>query len=228
MRADARQIPPDHPQGRRVTGVLIVDDHPVVLRGFRCMVEDAGVEMIFEATDLVAGYRTFHRIRPQVSVVDLTFRGSGLSGLTLIRRMRALEPKARILALSMHQDPVIVARALQSGAMGYALKDMPADAFVEAFRTVRAGQCYLPHALATDVALLSARPREVPLAEFSTRELQILALLREGKTYEGIADTLAIGYRTVVGACAAMRRKLGVSSLAELIGVAIAQDDLRS
>ncbi|AWN40520.1 response regulator transcription factor [Methylobacterium durans] len=204
-----------------MTGVLIVDDHPIVLQGFRRMVEDAGVEMIFEAGDPVSGYRLFHRIRPQVSVVDLAFRGSGLAGLSLIRRMRALEPRARILALSLNRDPVIVARTLQVGATGYALKDMPADAFVEAFKAVSEGRNYLPHAIAQDIALLHAAPCQPPAAELTAREIQILILLGEGKTYQGIADILTIGYRSVVNACAALRGKFRVSTQADLVRISL-------
>ncbi|MDR7036620.1 DNA-binding NarL/FixJ family response regulator [Methylobacterium sp. BE186] len=204
-----------------MTGVLIVDDHPIVLQGFRRMVEDAGVEMIFEASDPVSGYRLFHRIRPQVSVVDLAFRGSGLAGLSLIRRMRALEPQARILAFSASRDPVIVSRTLQSGATGYALKDMPAPAFIEAFEAVLGGRNYLPHALARDLALLDASRCRAPLSDLTAREIQILILLGEGKTYQGIADILTIGYRSVVSACATLRGKFRVSSQAELIGIAL-------
>ncbi len=126
-----------------MTGVLIVDDHPVILQGFRRVVEDAGVAMIVEAADPVSGYRLFHRIRPQVAVVDLAFRGSGLAGLALIKRMRALEPRARILAFSMHRDPVIAARALEAGAIGYVFKDLPVQEFLAAFDAVREGSLHV-------------------------------------------------------------------------------------
>lgn len=203
--------------------VLIVDDHPVVLGGFRRIVEDAGIGRVHEATDVVTAYRLFHRHRPQMAVTDLSFQDRDLSGLSLIRRMRALEPDARILALSMHDDPVIVSRALESGALGYVTKDAPAATFLEAFETLREGQSYLEHRLATSVAMLNVRGHGPPLGRLSARELQILSLLGKGESYRVIADKLSVSYRTVIGACSSMRQKLGVRTLAELVHIAVSR-----
>ncbi|GJD79694.1 response regulator transcription factor [Methylobacterium gregans] len=211
-----------------MTGVLIVDDHPVILQGFRRVVEDAGVAMIVEAGDPVSGYRLFHRIRPQVAVVDLTFRGSGLAGLALIKRMRALEPRARILAFSMHRDPIIAARALEAGAIGYVFKDSPVPDFLAAFDAVREGRPYLPHLLATQIAGIGAMPEPSRYDALNAREIQVSILLREGRSYRFIADNLSIGYRTVVNTCASIRKKLGARTQAELLKMIIAVEDLES
>lgn len=200
-----------------MTSVLIVDDHPIVLQGFRRAVEDAGVAMIFEAGDVVAGYRLFHRIRPQVAIVDIAFRGSGLAGLSLIRRMHALEPKARILAFSMHRDPVIAARVLQAGAGGYVFKDLPVPEFLEAFDAVRRGEPYLPHSLAKDLARHGISDDQEKYNSLSARELQISVLIREGRSYRFIAENLSIGYRSVVNACLSIRRKLGAKTQSDLL-----------
>jgi len=209
--------------------VLVVDDHPVVLRGFRTLMESACVGTVHEASDVVGAYRFFHRRRPATVVCDLTFRESGLAGLSLIRRIRALDHRARILAFSMHADPVIVARALESGALGYVRKDVPSAIFLDAFAAVQAGEGYLEHDLATAVAMLTTATQRSPLADLNARELQILSLLSRGRSYQDVADTLSVSYRTVVGACSNLRRKLGVRSLAGLLRVAITQgvSDLR-
>ena len=89
------------------------------------MLEDAGIETVMEARDAVSGYRLYLRHRPDVVIVDLALRGGGLGGLEVIRRMRSHDPRARILVLSMHSDPIIAARA-EAGANGYVLKDSPA------------------------------------------------------------------------------------------------------
>lgn len=213
-----------------MTSVLIVDDHPVVLGGFRRVVEDLaadlGIETIHEATDIVSGYRTFHKLRPAVVVADLSFQDRDLSGLSLIRRMRALQPDVRVLAFSMHDDPVVVSRALECGALGYVLKDAPTTTIVEAFKTVRAGRGYLEHRLATSVAMLNMRGHGPPLGQLNARELQILSLLSKGKSYRVIADNLSVSYRTVISACSSMRQKLGVQTLAELIHVAVSRHKL--
>lgn len=208
-----------------MTAVLVVDDHPVVLRGFRRLMEDAGVETIHEATDIMSAYRIFHRLRPQIVVADLSLQGEGLSGLSLIRRIHNLARDTRILAFSMHNDPIIVSRALESGAIGYVFKDVRTAEFLKAFEAVRAGRSYLDHDLAVEIAVLQAGARRSPLADLSSREREILSLLSRGTSYQSIADALSIKYRTVLNTCSAMRQKLGVSTLADLIRIAVDQEN---
>ena len=203
--------------------VLVIDDHPIVLQGCRRVLEDAGVETVAEATGVVSGYRAFHRLRPGVVICDLTFQGSGLAGLGLIRRMRAVEPATRILVFSMHNDPVIVSRALAAGALGYVLKDHASGELFQAFEQVRAGDVYLDRRLATEVAMLRSDPRRTPETQLTPREQQILARLAQGKSYGAIASELSVSYKTVTNACSQMRQKLGVRTLAELIHVAVTQ-----
>lgn len=204
--------------------VLVIDDHPVVLSGFRRILEDLGIERIHLATDIVAGYRIYHAVRPRIVVCDLSFRDGPLSGLSLIRRIRALDPDARILAFSMYDDPVIASRALEAGSLGYVLKDATTATLLEAFEAVRSGQSYLERHLATSVAMLSISGHARPLGTLSARELQILSLLSDGKSYSVIADRLSVSYRTVIGACSNIRQKLGVNTLAELIHIAVSQN----
>ncbi|KQP09776.1 MAG: response regulator transcription factor [Methylobacterium sp.] len=203
--------------------VLVIDDHPIVLQGCRRVLEDAGVERIVEATTVVSAYRAFHRLKPSMVICDLTFQGSGLAGLALIRRMRGVDPQVRILVFSMHNDPVIVARALEAGALGYVLKDHASGELFEAFDRVRAGHVYLDRRLATEVAMLRTDPRRTPEAQLTPREQQILARLAQGKSYGAIASDLSVSYKTVTNACSQMRQKLGVRTLAELIHVAVTQ-----
>src|ERR1700712_5151040 len=202
---------------------LVIDDHPIVLQGCRRVLEDAGIERIAEATSVVAGYRSFLRLRPAAVICDLTFQGSGLAGLHLVRRMRGVNPAARILVFSMHNDPVIVSRALEAGALGYVLKDHASGELFEAFERVRAGEVYLDRRLATEVAMLRTDARRTPKSQLTPREQQILARLAQGKSYGAIAADLSVSYKTVTNACSQMRQKLGVRTLAELIHVAVTQ-----
>ncbi|ACL63021.1 response regulator transcription factor [Methylobacterium nodulans] len=201
--------------------VLIIDDHPVVLQGCRVVLEDAGLATIHVATGVEEGYQSFYRNRPGLVVADLTFQDSGLTGLSLIRRIRALEPATRILVFSMHDDPVIVARALEGGAIGYLLKDTPSVDFATAVARVQAGEPYIDHRLAMKVAILQSSQRVSPLLALTGRELQIFLLLSRGKSYEMIAKYLSLSYKTVANTCSSMRRKLGAESLSELIRLAI-------
>jgi len=204
-----------------MTSVLIIDDHPIVLQGCRRMLEDAGAGVVLEARDAVSGYRLYRRHNPDVVIVDLAMQGSGLDGLSLIRRISAHDKRARILVFSMHSDPVIVARALEAGATGYVLKDTSSDALLEAFDKVRAGQPYLSNELAMQVAFVHTPARQNPLAELTPRELQTLALLAQGKPYGRIAEEIKVSYKTVVNVSSKLKQKLDARNLPELIRTAV-------
>jgi two-component system, NarL family, invasion response regulator UvrY len=204
-----------------MTTVLVVDDHPIVLQGCRRMLEDAGVEVILEARDAITGYKLCRRHRPDVAIVDLAMQESGLGGLSLIRRIRTHDRRVRILVFSMHSDPTIVARALEAGACGYVLKDTSSEDFLKAFRAVMAGDPYLSHDLALQVALVRTPARNDPLAELTPRELQTLSLLAKGKPYGQIADELNVSYKTVANLSSQLKHKLEVRNLPELIRTAV-------
>ena len=204
-----------------MTRVLIVDDHPIVLQGCRRMLQDAGVAEVLEARDVISGYRLYRRNRPDVMIVDLGMQDKGLGGLALIRRISAHNPRARILVFSMHSDPVIVARALQAGAIGYVVKDTSAENFIKAFENVRTGSPYLSNDLAMQIALTNTPARPNPLADLTPREFQALSLLAEGKPYSRIAEELNVSYKTVANLSTQLKQKLDARNLPELIRAAV-------
>ena len=204
-----------------MTTVLVIDDHPIVLQGCRRMLEDAGTSTVLEARDAVSGYKLYRRHHPDVVIVDLAMQGSGLGGLELVRRINAHDPAARVLVFSMHSDPIIVARALQAGAIGYVLKDTSPAELMKGFEQVRVGMPYLNEDLAMQVALVHTPARQNPLADLTPRELQTLSLLAEGKPYGRIADELNVSYKTIVNVCAQLKHKLDAGNLPELIRAAV-------
>jgi two-component system invasion response regulator UvrY len=139
-----------------VTSVLVVDDHPIVLQGCRRLLADAGVKSVLEAGDVAAGYELFCRHRPDVVIVDLAMGENRLGGLSLIQRINSHDPQAHILVLSMHRDPIIVARALEAGASGYVLKDTATEDLLKAIQTIQEGNSYLSRDLALQVALATS------------------------------------------------------------------------
>jgi len=205
-----------------MTSVLIIDDHPIVLQGCRRVLEDAGMEPVLTASDVVAGYRLYRRHQPDVVVVDLAIRGKGLGGLDLIRRIHSHNPRARILVLSMHDDAMIVAHALEAGAAGYLLKDTSSEQLVKAVQQTASGAPYLDSELAVKVALAGSRVvRRNPLSDLTPRELQVLALLADGKAYDRIADELHVSYKTVVNVSSQLKQKLKANNLSELVSTAV-------
>jgi len=203
-----------------MSSALIVDDHPVARQGCRQILTDAGVKKVHEARGAESGYRQYLRHRPDVVIVDLALDGDVLGGLALIDRIRAGNRNARILVLSMHDDPNIIIRALETGAIGYAPKDTSSQDFLTAFEQVSVGIPYLADDVAKRVALSRARPAD-SLKGVEPRERQILSLLANGKSYADIAKNLGVSYKTVVNDCAQLKKKLSAENLTDLVRIAV-------
>jgi two-component system, NarL family, invasion response regulator UvrY len=204
-----------------MTSVLVIDDQPIVLKGCRHVLQDAGVQIVFEARDLVSGYRLYCRRHPDVVVIDLRMRAQNLGGLSLIRRMHVRDSRTQILVFSMDDSPAVMTSALAAGASGYLLKDSPYEELARAIEQVCAGKPYLSHQVAVQVALWRINPQPDPLAGLTQREIQTLTLLSQGRSYALIAAELGVRHKTVVDMSSQLRLKLGVRSLPELILKAI-------
>jgi two-component system, NarL family, invasion response regulator UvrY len=204
-----------------MTSVLVVDAHPIVLQGCRRVLEELGVAKVLEARDASTAYRLYRRHRPDVVMVELAVQGSSLGGLALIRRIKTHNPRAQVLVLTVHSDPIIVTRALEAGATGYVLKDASLNDLMKAFGTVQSGSPYLNPELALRVALAHTPAQQSPLADLTPRELQTLSLLGEGKSYSNIAEELGVSYKTVVNVSYQLKKKLDAHSLSDLIRIAV-------
>jgi two-component system, NarL family, invasion response regulator UvrY len=199
--------------------VLIVDDHAVVRAGLRRLLGAEPHSDISEARTGQEALAVFRDHRPGLVILDLNLPGS--SGLELIGRFKADDAKVQILVLSMHDNPVYVRRALQAGAAGYVSKNAPADEILEAIKRVAGGHAYIEHEIAQELALWDVRASPHPLNALSTRDLEILRLLGEGRSMGEIAAAIGIGYKTVANHCSQLKVKLGVARTADLIRVAV-------
>jgi two-component system invasion response regulator UvrY len=198
--------------------ILIVDDHPVVRAGLRRLLASEPGCDIREAADGKEALRLFRAHHPALVVLDLNL--PGLGGLETIARLRRADRGARILVLSMHDDPIHVTRALRAGAAGYVSKGAAPEEILTAVRRVANGHTYLEHEIAEELAFSNLRERS-PLQDLSSRDLEILRLLAAGCSLPQIADTLGISYKTVANNCSQIKGKLGASGTADLIRIAI-------
>lgn len=199
--------------------VLIVDDHPIVISGCRALLEaDASVEVL-EAQDGKTGFACFFASRPDVAVID--FNLPGISGLELLRRILDREPEARLIVFSMNDDPVIAARAIESGAKGYITKNDDPALFVSAVRSVANGGLYLHPEMARQIAFLRAGANASAISNLSSRELEILRLIAAGRTMAQIADAMDVSYKTIANNCTQLKQKLGARSAMELMRIAL-------
>ena len=220
----ATQSPAPDLEGRyrttspQMTRVLIIDDHPIVVQGWRQLLEDARVTEIYEARDIADGYGQYRAHLPDVIILDLTIGKSELGGISFIQRLRRRDRQTPILVFTMHDDPLIVGRALTIGTTGYVLKDEPFNELSRAFAEICHGRTYLSPCL---LPLTSDEKRGAanPLSRLNQRELETLMLLIEGKPYRAIAELMLVSCTTVAATSAGVKAKLGVNTLPELMRV---------
>ena len=204
-----------------MTRVLLIDDHPIVLQGCKKLLEGAGADEVDQAQSASEGFRIYRQQKPDVIVVDLAMQAGALSGLSFLRRLRRIDTETPVLVLTMHSDPMIVGRALELGANGYVLKDAPPEEVVRAFEKILKGKNYLSHDLASDVVFSRLREKVNRLDRLTSRELQTLTLVAEGKPYGEIAEELEVSYKTVANICTQLKSKLGARTRPELMRIAI-------
>lgn len=201
--------------------VLLVDDHAVVRMGFRLLLQSvADMSVIAEAESGEAACQLYLEHNPDVVVMDLAMPGMG--GLEALRRIRARESHAKILALSAHDDPMHARRALQEGALGFLSKRSAPEALLEAVSIVAAGRRYIDPALAQKLALAEFDgAAKSPVERLSDREFEVFVRLAGGATVQRIATDLNLSASTVGTHLYNIKQKLGVANQSELTLIAI-------
>ena len=194
--------------------LLIVDDHAVVRQGVCRLLSSLSGISIYEAASAAEALGLFRTHRPNVVLLDLNLVNS--SGFELLRRLLLEDRAVRVLVLSMHAEPVYVAHALKAGARGYVSKSAAADELVTAIRQVAQGGRYIEREIASQL-VFAQYSADDPLQQLSTREVDILRLLGEGKSLAAIAQTLGVTYKTIANSCSAIKGKLGLERTADLI-----------
>ena len=183
----------------------------------------ADMEVVSEAASAIEAVRQAREVQPDVMVLDIGL--PGCSGLDAIAPLRQASPKSRILILSTHDDQAYLRLALAAGAAGYVAKQATADELTQAIRTVAAGRSYVNVTLAGGQALRNVldnrRPPTSPVESLSKREKQVLALIAAGQTNQAAADGLALSVKTVETYRRRLMEKLGVSSRAGLVRIAL-------
>jgi two-component system response regulator NreC len=217
-------IPPSEPRDSAETiRVVIADDHAVVRRGLRQVLDDEhGVEVVAEAPDLTSARRYVRGHHPDVLVLDLNLP-EGLS-LDAIPEIRTEFPQTQIVVLTMQSEPAYARQALAAGALGYVLKEAAESELVEAVRRAAQGDTYLNPRLGARVA---AEPRPGPPDGLSDREVEVLRMIALGHTNAEIAEQLYLSVRTVETHRAHIQQKLRLGSRAELVHYALEHGLLR-
>ena len=195
--------------------VLLVDDHSLVRRGFRRMLEDEpDMNVVGEASDGAEAIKLAKELKPKVIVMDSAMPGTG--GLIATRKILESTPEQIILMLSMHSEETLVRQALEAGARGYMLKNAVDLELAAAIRKVVKGEVVLDRQVARRASLKGERN-----GGLTTRELEILQFIVDGKSNKEIADHLNLSVNTVAVHRANIMDALGIHKTAELVVYAI-------
>jgi len=195
--------------------VLLVDDHALVRRGFRRLLEDdTDIQVVGEGSNGDDALRLTTELKPHVIVMDAAMPGTG--GLEATRNILAKHPKAAIIMLSMHAEETLVRQALKAGARGYVLKNALELDLAAAVKRVAAGEQVIDPALIKPDPLPGERNRRL-----TPRELEVLQLICDGLSNKEIAVKLDLSANTVAVHRANIMNTLGVHKTAELVVYAL-------
>jgi len=201
--------------------VVLVDDHAIVRTGFRLLLENStDIKVIAELDSGEAINQKAVELRPDVIVMDLSMPGMG--GLEAIRRIKAKSATIKMLVFTMHDSIAFVEQALEAGASGYITKNNAPKVRLEAIRKIANGGTYIDEKLADKLSMKGNLGSGTPLGGLSRREFQIFCKFAEGKNANDIADDLSLSVKTVANYQTQIKEKLGITSTAELVKLAIA------
>ena len=205
--------------------ILIVDDHAVVRRGVRALLEShEGWEVCGEATTGRDAVEQSRRLRPDIVVMDLSL--PGLNGLDATRQILKDAPDTEVLVLTMHHSEELVRDVLQAGARGYVLKNDADENLLAAVDNLRRHKPFLTSSVTEfmldDYLRRGAGPQDdVAPAAVTAREREILQLIAEGQSNKAAAATLGLSVKTIEAHRANIMRKLRLRSISDLVRYAI-------
>jgi two-component system invasion response regulator UvrY len=207
--------------------VLLVDESPIVREGCRRVFQETGnIRVIAEAQNGEAACAQYVQEGPDLVVLEPRMRVMpGMGGLETIQKLKLADPGARILVFSDSDDETAILRTLRAGARGYLAKTRPVEHLIDAVRVVARGEHYIDATRAADMlsAILSGVPAG-PLEPLSPREYELFRLFAEGRSTAEIARALSISPKTVGVHHTAIMRKLAITSVTQLVRLALRCD----
>lgn len=201
--------------------VLIADDHPVVRRGLRQILEDAGDILV--GGEVGTAEAVLERVRSERwNVVLLDIGLPGGNGIDLTREIRRDRPEARVLILTAHSEEQYGVRAIKAGAAGFLRKETAPENLIEATRRVASGGRYVSPTLAESLASVLAGDTDAqPHEQLSDREFEVLKLIASGKTVSQVAAELSLSVKTVSTHRIRMLKKMNMKTNSELMHYAL-------
>ena len=204
--------------------MLLADDHGIVRRGLRSLIEEAGLSVVAEAADGLEALRLTEEYKPDLLVLDIGM--PRLSGIEVAARSQKLDRPPRVVILSMHSDESYIIRALAAGARAYLLKDATDEDLLPALRAVAAGRPFFSPAVTSVlvedyVRTLQKRGLTDSYDLLTDREKEVLHLLAEGRSNKEVATLLDVGLSTVETHRANLMQKLNLHGTADIVLYAV-------
>ena len=204
--------------------VLLADDHGIVRRGLRSLLEEAGHSVVAEAADGLEAVRLCEEHRPDLLILDIGM--PRLSGIEVAARAQKLDPPPAVIILSMHDDESYILRALGAGARAYLLKDATDEDLLPAVRAVASGKPFFSPAVTAVLVedymrTLQKRGLTDSYHLLTDREKEVLHLLAEGRANKEVATLLDLGLSTVETHRANLMQKLNLHNTAEIVLYAV-------
>jgi DNA-binding NarL/FixJ family response regulator len=204
--------------------IVIVDDHPIVRHGLaRLIGAEPGLHVCGSAANRAEALETVRREKPDLAIVDLSLGSE--NGLDLVKALKLEWPDLPVLVLSMHDEAYYADRVLRAGAVGFIMKQEPAERMIAAIRQVLAGRIYLSESMAASVLTRLVGRKVVqggtPVDTLTDRELEVLGWMGKGLGTRQIADKLHLSVKTVENHREHIKAKLKIRTSAELIRYAV-------
>ena len=197
--------------------ILVADDHPVVREGLTSMLDaQEDFDVVASVADGAEAISRHEELRPDVTLMDL--RMPGVDGVNAIKEIRAANPDANILVLTTYDSDADIVRSVEAGAVGYLLKDAPREELFLAVRRTAAGESALSPSIASR---MMERVRDPLGASLSSREIEVLELVADGRGNQRVADALSISVATVKTHLVHIYDKLGVDDRTSAVRVAL-------
>jgi DNA-binding NarL/FixJ family response regulator len=204
--------------------VLLADDHGIVRRGLRSLLEEAGLTVVGEAADGLEAVRLLEQHQPDLLILDIAM--PKLSGIEVAARAQKLDRAPGVIVLSMHSDEAYIIRALAAGARAYLLKDATDEDLLPAVRAVAAGKPFFSPAVTAVLVedymrTLQQRGLVDSYHLLTDREKEVLHLLAEGRSNKEVATLLDLGLSTVETHRGNLMQKLNLHNTAEIVLYAV-------
>ncbi len=201
--------------------VLLADDHQLVRAGLRSLLDDmAAVEVVGEASDGLEALKLIVQLAPDIALLDIAM--PGMSGLDVLRAVRARHPATQVILLSMYDSSDYVTSAIQADAAGYLIKDAAVTELAQALAAVAAGGRWLSPRISRQLAEAINNPASTPLTtELTVRQEEVLRLVARGRSSKEIARQLGLAVKTVEAHRAQIMDRLNLHDLASLVRYAV-------